>query len=136
MDSLITVRTELFNYREMKPHFINRCCFGEDFASWLKEKISPLEDSGFKISEIIQEDYGWGFWASEGKNSFWVAVSCIGTGRPEEYDGEWGVSISYDPGLNVFRRLFHKPDRQSFDRLRTQVLQVLESERAITQAMN
>jgi len=61
MDALITVRTELFNYREVKPHFINPCCFGEDFASWLKERISPLEDSGFKISEIIQEDYGWAF---------------------------------------------------------------------------
>jgi hypothetical protein len=131
MDLLITVQTELFNYREAKPHFINPCCFGEDFALWLKKKVSPLEHSGFKLSEIIQEDYGWGFWAWEGKNPFWVAVSCIGSG-PEEYDGEWGVSIGYDPGLNVFKRLFHKPDRKSFDRLRTQVLQALGSESAIS----
>ena len=129
LDSLITVRTELFNYREVKPHFINPCCFGEDFASWLRERISPLEKSGFKISDIIQEDYGWGFWAREGESSFWIAVSCIGTG-PQDYDGEWGISISYDPGLNVLRRLFHEPDRQSFDRLRTQVSQALEAEQA------
>ena len=129
LDSLITVRTELFNYREVKPHFINPCCFGEDFASWLRERISPLEESGFKISDIIQEDYGWGFWAREGENSFWIAVSCIGTG-PQDYDGEWGISISYDPGLNVLRRLFHEPDLQSFDRLRTQVSQALEAEQA------
>lgn len=62
-------------------------------------KVAPLEDRGFKLSETIQEDYGWGFWAREGKDSFWVAVSCIGSG-PEEYNGEWGISISYDPGLN------------------------------------
>ena len=51
MDSLITVRTELFNYREVKPHFINQCCFGEDFALWLKDKVAPLEasDSSFRI---------------------------------------------------------------------------------------
>ncbi|MGA7244520.1 MAG: hypothetical protein WBX19_15135 [Terracidiphilus sp.] len=131
MDLLITVRTELFNYREVKPHFINPCCFGEDFALWLKGKVAPLEESGFKLSEIIQEDYGWGFWAREGKNSFWVAVSCIGS-ESEECDGEWGVFISYDPGLNVFKRLFHKPDRHSFDRLRTQVLRELESEPSIS----
>ena len=135
MDSLITVRTELFNYREVKPHFINPCCFGEDFASWLKERILPLQECGFKISEIIQEDYGWGFWAREGKNSFWVAVSCVGN-RPDEYDGEWGVFISYDPGLNIFKRLFHNPDQHSFDKLRIQIQRALESDPAINLAAN
>jgi hypothetical protein len=133
MDLQIRVRTELFNYREVKPHFINPCCFGEDFALWLKDKVASLEDSGFKLSETIQEDYGWGFWGWKGKDSFWVTVFCIGTATgPEEYDGEWGVSISDDAGLNVLRRLFHKPDRQSFDRLRNQVVLALESESAIS----
>jgi hypothetical protein len=135
MDALITVQTELFNYREVKPHFINPCCFGEDFASWLNERISPGEGSGFKISEIIQEDYGWGFWAREGKDSFWVAVSRIGNG-PEDSDGEWGISISYDPGFDLFRRLFDKPDPDRFDRLQSQVLRVLESEKAIQRSAN
>ena len=66
---------------------------------------------------------------------FWVAISCIGSG-PEEYDGEWGVSISYDPGLNLLKRLFHKPRRDAFDRLRTHVQQALESEPAITALLN
>jgi len=131
MDLLITVRTELFNYREVKPHFISSCCFGEDFAQWLRRRVSSLSDSGFKLSETVQEDYGWGFWAREGKDSFWVAVSCIGSG-PEEYNGEWGIAIAYDPGLNVFKRLFHKPDRRSFDLLRTQILRALRSEPAIS----
>jgi hypothetical protein len=67
MDVLITVETEMFDHREVKPHFINPCCFGEDFAAWLKNEISPLADSGFSLSESIQEDYGCGFWASHGK---------------------------------------------------------------------
>jgi hypothetical protein len=24
----------------VKPHFINACCFGEDFAAWLKPELS------------------------------------------------------------------------------------------------
>jgi len=135
MDQLITVKTELFNYRDAKQHFINPCCFGEDFAMWLKKKLSPLEGSGYKLSEIIQEDYGWGFWARAGKDPFWVAISCIGSG-PEEYDGEWGVSVSYDPGLNLLKRLFHRPNRGAFDLLRTQVRQALESEPAIISLVN
>src|SRR5437870_128952 len=54
MDVLITVETEMFEHREVKPHFINPCCFGEDFAAWLKKEISPLTDSGFILSEPIQ----------------------------------------------------------------------------------
>jgi hypothetical protein len=32
MHDAITVETELFEHREVKPHFINPC-FGEDFAA-------------------------------------------------------------------------------------------------------
>ena len=70
LDVTITVETDLFEHREVKPHFINPCCFGEDFAAWLKEQLSPLVDSGFNFSKINQEDYGWGFWAWHGKDSF------------------------------------------------------------------
>jgi hypothetical protein len=41
MDDRITVETEMFEHRDVKPHFINNpCCFGEDFAAWLKEHIA------------------------------------------------------------------------------------------------
>jgi hypothetical protein len=32
------------------------CCFGEDFAVWLKQQLSPFSDSGFELSKIMQED--------------------------------------------------------------------------------
>ena len=64
----------MFEHREVKPHFINPCCFGEDFAAWLKKQIAALEGPGSRFSEIIQEDYGRGFWAWQGKDPFWVAV--------------------------------------------------------------
>ena len=70
-DAGIRVETDVFEHREVKPHFINPCCFGEDFAVWLKRELSPLADAGFTFSDPIQEDYGWGFWASHGKDPFW-----------------------------------------------------------------
>ena len=65
----ITVVTDMFEHREVRPHFINPCCFGEDFATWLKQELVRLGDLGFNLSEMVQEDYGWGFWASHGKRS-------------------------------------------------------------------
>src|SRR5262249_30425150 len=34
MPNPIIIETDLFEHREVKPHFINPCCFGEDFAAW------------------------------------------------------------------------------------------------------
>lgn len=131
MDVLTTVETDLFDHREVKPHFINPCCFGEDFAAWLKNEISPLADSGFSFSESIQEDYGWGFWARHDlHDQFWVALSYVGDG-PQEEPSQWVISVVYDPGWNVIKRLFHKPDAQALKKLRAQILRAVTSNAAI-----
>lgn len=39
----------------------------------------------------------------------WMALSFCGDG-PTEEPAQWVVSVAYDPGLNLFRRLFHRPD--------------------------
>lgn len=126
----ITVETDRFEHREVKPHFINPCCFGEDFAAWLKRELSPLANAGFTLSAPLQEDYGWGFWASHGKDRFWVALSYVGNG-PQEPPAQWVVSVSYDAGLNLLKRLFHRPNSQTFAQLRDQVWRILKSDGAI-----
>jgi hypothetical protein len=131
MDDAITIETDMFEHREVKPHFINPCCFGEDFALWLKRELSPLADDGFSFSEPIQEDYGWGFWAWHGKDPFWVAMSYAGDG-PQDPPAQWVVSVSYDAGLNFIKRLFHKPDTQAFAQLRNRVWQSVNSNNAIS----
>jgi hypothetical protein len=122
----LSVETDLFEHREVKPHFINPCCFGEDFAGWLRSQLADLGSEGFELSEPIQEDYGWGFWATPGPDPFWVTLSFCGDG-PTEEPAEWVVSVGYDPGLSLFKRLFHKPDREALARLRTRVWKVLGS---------
>jgi len=131
MDEAITVETAQFEHREVKPHFINPCCFGEDFAAWLKEQISPLANSGFTLSKTIQEDYGWGFWARRGKDPFWVAISYVGDGPQEPPAPQWVISVNYDPGLNLIKRIFHKPDREALRNLRDHVRQAVTSNAAI-----
>jgi hypothetical protein len=130
MDDGITIETEIFEHREVKPHFINPCCFGEDFAAWLKGQIVPLEGAGFTFSEIIQEDYGWGFWAWHGKDPFWVALGFVGDG-PQEGPAQWVILVEYDPGLNLLKRLFHRPDRQALRQLRDHVRQAVASNPAM-----
>jgi hypothetical protein len=131
MDDAITIETDMFEHREVKPHFINPCCFGEDFATWLKRELSPLAEEGFTFSDPIQEDYGWGLWAWHGKDPFWVAMSYVGVGL-QEPPAQWVVSVGYDAGLNLVKRLFHKPDSQAFALLRNRVWQSLRSNSAIT----
>jgi hypothetical protein len=116
MSDQITVVTDLFEHKEVKPHFINPCCFGEDFAAWLLAQLAPLREAGFELSEPIQEDYGWGLWARHGADAFWIALGCV-EDAPTDGPAEWVVSVDYDPGLNIMKRLFHKPDPQAFARL-------------------
>lgn len=126
----IMIETDLFEHREVKPHFINPCCFGEDFAAWLKKELSRFADLGFEYSEPIQEDYGWGIWASRIKDRFWIALSYVGDG-PQESPAQWVVSVTSDPGLNLVKRLFHKPDGQALGQLRTRIREILTSNSAI-----
>jgi hypothetical protein len=122
----IMVKTDLFEHREVKPHFISPCCFGEDFAAWLKQELLRFADLDFELSEATQEDYGWGFWASRGKDRFWVAISYVGDG-PQETPAEWVISIVYDPGFNLVKRMFHKPDTHALERLRNHVREIITS---------
>ena len=126
----IMIETDLFEHREVKPHFINACCFGEDFAAWLRQELSRFPDLGFELSEPIQEDYGWGFWASRAKDRFWIALSYVGEG-PQEPPAQWVISVTYDPGLNLVKRMFHKPDPQALEQLRDRVRQILAANSAI-----
>jgi len=126
----IFIETDLFEHREVKPHFINPCCFGEDFAAWLKQELSRFPELRVDLSNPIQEDYGWGLWATHGKDRFWIAISYVGDG-PQEAPPQWVVSVTYDPGLNLAKRLFHKPDQEAQVQLWNRIRQILQSNSSI-----
>src|ERR1700741_3571015 len=127
MKGRIIIETDLFEPREVKPHFINPCCFGEDFAAWLKQELSRFPELRVELSDPIQEDYGWGLWATRGKSRFWAALSYVGDG-PQEEPAQWAISVTDDRGLNPLKRLFDKPDRRRLKRLQDRVRQILASD--------
>lgn len=130
MKNRMIIETDLFEHREVKPHFINPCCFGEDFAAWLKRELSRFPELRIELSDPIQEDYGWGLWASRGKDRFWIALSYVGDG-PQETPVQWVISVRYDPGLNLLKRILHKPDLQAMGQIEDRVRQILASNSAI-----
>jgi len=136
-EETILVHTKLFNYTEVKEHFINEGCFGEDFAGWLKGALSSLAREGFSLSEIIQEDYGWGLWIERERSKYWLAVSYAPEGLfdedyPTDAEGDWYVHLNYDPGLNLISRLFHKPNAATFELVRDHLLATLRAREGIT----
>jgi hypothetical protein len=126
---LITVETDLFEHREVKAHFVNPCCFGEDFAAWLIAEISQT-NLDFQLSEPIQEDYGWGFWARQREHKFWVAISYVGDG-PQESPAQWVISVVPDPGLNLFKRLLHRNKEEALTPLRQSLRKAVTSKPGI-----
>ena len=118
--------TDLFEHRKVGAHFINPCCFGEDLALWLKGRLAAAPDLGLEVGEPVQEDYGWGLWARQGGDRYWIAVSFMGAG-PQEAPAEWTVSVDGPSGL---KGLFGA--RAPAAAIRAQVRQALEAEPAIT----
>lgn len=87
----IVFRTDRFNLSEVKPHFINPCCFGEDLAAWLRGK---LEAQNIKTGDTDQEDWGWYFDAEQDGAPYFIGIG----GNSDELEenpnlGEWRVML-------------------------------------------
>lgn len=66
--TFVTFRSNRFDTSESKPHYINPCCFGDDVAEWL---VQRLKEVGVPIDEQIgQEDFGWFLGFEAGLNRY------------------------------------------------------------------
>jgi hypothetical protein len=43
---IATIETNVFEHRQVKPHFINDCCFGEDFTEWPRQRLANSVGDG------------------------------------------------------------------------------------------
>jgi hypothetical protein len=96
----------------------------------LKRELSHFPELGVEVSEPIQEDYGWASGFARGQNRFRIALSYAGDG-PQEGPAQWVISVTSDRGLNVAKRLLHKPDRHVLEQLQDRVRRILASNCAI-----
>jgi hypothetical protein len=97
--------TKLFNTEDVKDYFINPCCFGDDCAQWLIDRL--VSQGSEKVEERpSQEDWGWFFSVTSGQRDFMIGVGlCEG----EEAPNTWLVFIKSQLGL-LNRKLFGRSD--------------------------
>jgi hypothetical protein len=61
----------MFNSSEVKPHFINPRCFGEDVAAWLAGLLAGNE---FSCGSAFQEDWGWSLPVRVGRRKLFLNI--------------------------------------------------------------
>lgn len=87
----ILFETDRFNVSQVKAHFINPCCFGEDLAEWLRQE---LIQKSLTAGEIGQEDWGWYLFVQQGSERFFVGIGGYHlAGSMVANDGEWRVMV-------------------------------------------
>jgi len=120
MDSLITVETDLFEHRLVKPHFINPCCFGEDFAAWLIRELAPLTRSRFRSRSLYKKTTDGAFGVGVGRTASGLPFHTLEI-DPRNSLRSGLFSVAHDPRFNLIKRLFRKPDQQALQTLSDRV---------------
>jgi hypothetical protein len=83
--------TNKFNLSEVKPDFINDCCFGEDFANWLGQELNLIN---IITTEPFQEDWGWAFYIKYKRHNYFIGVGGNADDLNKESNlGEWRVMV-------------------------------------------
>jgi hypothetical protein len=120
----ILFETARFNLSEVKEHFINDCCFGEDLAAWLRGR---LNSNGMRALEPYQEDWGWEFSVKDSVGSYYVGVGGnAAAGAANKNQGEWRVMISKRRSL--WDRLTGKNKLSAGEPIISSIRTVLEAE--------
>ncbi len=86
----ITFESERFNITQVKDYFINECCFGDDVAAFLHEKLSEL---GIDVNEPGQEDWGWYLEVEHEGQWYFLGISGNLQEVPNSKVGEWQIII-------------------------------------------
>src|SRR5262249_50500858 len=83
--------SDRFNLSQPKDYFINDCCYGDDLARWLVERLLRR---GVLASQPGQEDWGWYFEAPYQGANYFVGV---GGNADDEHApsnrGEWRLIV-------------------------------------------
>ena len=116
--------TNRFNLSEVKDHFINPCCFGEDLAAWLRGK---LLEKGLEVTEPGQEDWGWYIEASYGGRWYFIGVggNAFETGG-DKNRGEWRIML--EEHRSVWERLTRKDEPPGAEEMLAVIRGILEAE--------
>ena len=88
MANTVRFQAPLFNSTEVKPYFINPCCFGDDVGSWIKPQLQRV---GYEVEGPDQEDWGWYLVVRRGGRSHYLNIGHTGD--------EWQIIVEPQRGL-------------------------------------
>src|SRR5262249_19161373 len=130
MDEDLLFETNRFNLSEVKEHFINPCCFGEDLANWLRAKLS---ERGIEVDEPGQEDWGWYVRAKHGECWYFLGMSGnADESGPDKDEGEWRIMVEEGkwqfPGEGLWQRLRGKTKNCDAAVMKRFIFEILERE--------
>lgn len=125
MNKEVSFRTNLFESKEVKPHFINERCFGEDLANWIIDKFREGE---FSFNELYQEDWGWEIEAKKDEEIFFVQIGIMDESIGEE-NAEWLISVEKPKPWFSFGR----QDPINFEKLCREIDEILNREPRISE---
>ena len=91
----VIFQSTAFNTSEPKDYFINDCCYGDDLARWIMERLRA--GCIHTEQEPGQEDFGWFFTFRVGETDYDLVIGY----RPGEENkpGDWMCSIERRAGL-------------------------------------
>lgn len=120
----LSFETNRFNLSEVKEHFINPCCFGEDLAAWLRGK---LLERGAKVTDPGQEDWGWYIEAGCKGQSYFIGIG----GNADEVSqdknqGEWRIMV--EKHRSLWEKLTRTNDLSKDDEMLTMIWEILQTE--------
>lgn len=110
------------------PDAINEM-LGHDLATKLR---AGLIAAGFEISEVIPEDYGYGFWLVLDGSHYWITQTQYEpAGFNNQTQPKWLVGVHYDPGCLYIWRLRRRPRPGDLPRITQALHTILVSEPTI-----
>ena len=119
------VTTDRFEAITPAENFINPRCFGEDFANWLRTRLT---ERGYDVSEPIQEDFGWVMLTALADRKFTISIGIMDE-SVGQVPSHWCVAVAYEKPLNPFLTWFKPAPIETLTALSKEVRSALESER-------
>ena len=104
MRTHVTFRSDVFNRTDVRPNFINPCCFGEDLADWLIKRLTNPQLT--VATEPCQEDWGWEMFVTCNNRRFFIGIGQYGI------EGELGWLCFVQSRLPFFKKWFGTTDVQ------------------------
>jgi hypothetical protein len=134
-DHQLWLKSSLFEIEPGEDEKTNPGCYGKQLATWLRSK---LIEKGYKVEEVIAEDWGWCIMCMRDPFLLWVGCGCALDHEPKPDDPPpsgkdvtWSCFVAAEKPL--LRGLFKRIDTASaVEKLYREVEGILKAEPSVS----